>query len=102
MSELCFTVVIDPAAAAACVTAGVGAHVDVQLGHSIDHAALRRSHGFPPWGEPLHVPRDAGDEELAVLRRELEARLNGITRDADEATARTPVEPAPEAEGLPA
>ena len=44
----------------------------------------------------------AGDEELAVLRRELEARLNGITRDADEATARTPVEPAPEAEGLPA
>lgn len=65
-------------------------------------AALPFSRGVLVWGEPLHVPRDAGDEELAVLRRELEARLNGITRDADEATARTPVEPAPEAEGLPA
>lgn len=34
-------------------------------------------------GEPLSVPRHASDEEIEVLRRDLESRLNGITAAAD-------------------
>ncbi|MCK6554103.1 lysophospholipid acyltransferase family protein [Candidatus Binatia bacterium] len=34
-------------------------------------------------GEPLHVPREATDDEVEGLRAELEARLNAITREAE-------------------
>jgi lysophospholipid acyltransferase (LPLAT)-like uncharacterized protein len=33
-------------------------------------------------GEPLHVPREASEEEREKLRRELERRLESITRDS--------------------
>ncbi len=56
--------------------------------------AMPFSKGVLIWGEPLSVPRDADDATLEALRTELEARLNGITREADRLTARTPVEPA--------
>lgn len=63
-------------------------------------AAFPFSSGVLIWGEPLNVPRDADEDELAKIREELENRLNAITREADEATARTPVEPAEEIEGV--
>lgn len=34
-------------------------------------------------GEPLQVPREATDDEVWMLRGELEARLNAITREAE-------------------
>jgi lysophospholipid acyltransferase (LPLAT)-like uncharacterized protein len=38
------------------------------------------------FGEPLHVPQEAGPREIVNLRRELEARLNTLTEWADQNT----------------
>jgi lysophospholipid acyltransferase (LPLAT)-like uncharacterized protein len=37
------------------------------------------------WGEPLRVPREADGSEMEAKRRELEASLNRISVEADEA-----------------
>jgi hypothetical protein len=37
------------------------------------------------WGKPISVPSDAPAEELEAKRLELEAELNRITAEADEA-----------------
>lgn len=36
------------------------------------------------YGPPVQVPRDAGEEELAALRRSLEDELNRLTAEVDE------------------
>ncbi|MBI3784806.1 MAG: lysophospholipid acyltransferase family protein [Deltaproteobacteria bacterium] len=41
-------------------------------------------------GEPIEVPRHANDEEIEVLRRQLEVQLNALTAQADRAAAKTP------------
>jgi len=35
------------------------------------------------YGPPVHVPRDAGEQELAALRSSLEAELNRLTAEVD-------------------
>lgn len=52
------------------------------------------SRGVFVWGEPLSVPRDADEDTLEALRLELEARLNGVCREADEALGTAPIAPA--------
>ncbi|MEK9722900.1 MAG: lysophospholipid acyltransferase family protein [Rhodospirillaceae bacterium] len=54
------------------------------------------SRGVIVWGEPLSVPRDADAEGVEAARRELEARMNAITAEADRLVGRDPVAPAPE------
>lgn len=51
------------------------------------------------WGEPVVVPRDADDDELERKRRELEDRLNEITREADALCGWPEMAPADEAVG---
>ena len=50
--------------------------------------------GLIIWGEPVSVPRDARGGDLESSRLELEARLNELTRRADEAMGHRAVEPA--------
>ncbi|MGA8234721.1 MAG: M81 family metallopeptidase [Candidatus Acidiferrales bacterium] len=45
VTETCLATVVDPQAAAACIEAGVGSIVSVQLGHKLD----------PAWGMPIGV-----------------------------------------------
>jgi microcystin degradation protein MlrC len=45
VSDPCLAMVVDPAAAKSCHAAGLGAELDLTVGHSQD----------PRWGEPLHV-----------------------------------------------
>jgi lysophospholipid acyltransferase (LPLAT)-like uncharacterized protein len=58
-------------------------------------------------GEPIWVPKDAGDRVLALARRRLEDELNRLTAEADRACGHVPIEPealAPDAlddEGVP-
>jgi lysophospholipid acyltransferase (LPLAT)-like uncharacterized protein len=47
------------------------------------------------WGEPLHVPRDAGEDATEASRRQLEDRLNALTAEADRLCGQEPVAPAP-------
>lgn len=47
------------------------------------------------WGEPIMVPRDASDEDIAAFNQLLEERLNGITAEADRRLGLNPIEPAP-------
>ncbi|MEX2629783.1 MAG: lysophospholipid acyltransferase family protein [Tistlia sp.] len=47
------------------------------------------------WGEPLAVPRRAGEAELQALAGELERRLIALTEQADRALGRAPVAPDP-------
>lgn len=47
------------------------------------------------WGEPLAVPRRAGEAELAALALELERRLLALTEAADRALGHVPVAPDP-------
>jgi len=54
------------------------------------------SRGVFIWGEPLSVPRDADAAALEAARRELEARLNAITAEADRRCGHEPVQPDPE------
>lgn len=51
--------------------------------------------GVVIYGDPIVVPRDAGDEQLESLRALLERRLNDITTQADRLTGYEAVEPAP-------
>ncbi len=45
--------------------------------------------------EPMTVPRDADAQELARLTRDLEARLNALSAEADRMCGRSVIEPAP-------
>jgi lysophospholipid acyltransferase (LPLAT)-like uncharacterized protein len=47
------------------------------------------------WGEPLTVPREAGEAALESARRQLEERLNALTDRADAALGQPSIEPAP-------
>ncbi|MBT5416091.1 MAG: lysophospholipid acyltransferase family protein [Rhodospirillaceae bacterium] len=47
------------------------------------------------WGEPLHVPPEAGPEKEEALRAELERRLNAVTEEADALCGHGPPEPGP-------
>ncbi len=46
------------------------------------------------WGEPVHVPADADDEMLEVLRERMEADMNILLSDADRALGHEPIQPA--------
>jgi lysophospholipid acyltransferase (LPLAT)-like uncharacterized protein len=46
------------------------------------------SRGLFLWGPPLWVPPEADASELEDKRLELEARLNAMTAEADEAVLR--------------
>lgn len=47
------------------------------------------------WSEPIVVPRDADETQVAELNRLLEDRLNNLTREADKRMGHVPIEPAP-------
>ncbi len=47
------------------------------------YLALPFCPGIILWGEPIHVPRRANDQELERLRALLEERLNALTAEAD-------------------
>ena len=61
--------------------------------------ALPFGRGVLVWGEPIHVPADAGADDLEAVRRQVEATLNEITADADRWCGCQPIEPAATAEG---
>lgn len=56
--------------------------------------ALPFSRGVYLWGAPIHVPRDADDDEMEACRRALEDALNKLTLEADRLVGVGPVEPA--------
>lgn len=56
--------------------------------------ALPFARGIIVWGEPINVPRDAGDDELDRLRLLLEDQLNALTAEADLHFGQSVVEPA--------
>ncbi|WP_291843012.1 lysophospholipid acyltransferase family protein [Maricaulis sp.] len=60
-----------------------------------DHHCLPHffTHGIIIWGEPIHVAKGAGPDELEAARLNLETQLNAITREADEALGGEIVEP---------
>lgn len=47
------------------------------------------------WGEPLTVPRDAGEADIARLRGELEERMNALTAEADRLVGQPTTTPEP-------
>jgi lysophospholipid acyltransferase (LPLAT)-like uncharacterized protein len=51
--------------------------------------------GLYLWGEPVAIARDAGKAEIEAARRDLEERLNALTRQADVELGHAPTEPAP-------
>lgn len=56
--------------------------------------------GVLVWGEPIHVPRDAGEADVEAARARVEEALNALTAEADGMVGASPIEPAPrEAEG---
>ncbi|MBY0431119.1 MAG: lysophospholipid acyltransferase family protein, partial [Rhodospirillales bacterium] len=56
--------------------------------------ALPFSRGVFMWGRPITVPKDADAATLDALRAEIEARLNALSRAADEATGHGAIAPA--------
>lgn len=53
------------------------------------------SRGVFLWGEPMHIPRDASDEELEGWRLKVEEAMNALAAEADRRMGVEPVEPAP-------
>ncbi|MEK9677329.1 MAG: hypothetical protein VW169_02950, partial [Rhodospirillaceae bacterium] len=53
--------------------------------------------GVYVWGTPINVPKDADDDHMEELRRQLETELNRITDEADDLCGAEKVEPAAEA-----
>lgn len=47
------------------------------------------------WSDPITVPRDANETQVAELNRLIEDRLNTITREADKRMGHIPIDPAP-------
>ena len=60
--------------------------------HCLPHYFTR---GIIIWGDPIHVSKDATNEEMDAARALLESRLNELTREADEAMGGEIVEPDP-------
>ncbi len=56
--------------------------------------ALPFGRGVILWGEPISVPREAGEEEVEHLRARLEERLNALTAEADLRFGQPSIEPA--------
>jgi lysophospholipid acyltransferase (LPLAT)-like uncharacterized protein len=52
------------------------------------------AHGVFVWGEPIAVPADADEATLEAARKQVEERLNEITRQADLLCRKPAVEPA--------
>ena len=52
------------------------------------------SRGAMVWEEPIHVPREASEEELERLRLLLEERMNAASAKADQMVGQTVIEPA--------
>jgi lysophospholipid acyltransferase (LPLAT)-like uncharacterized protein len=50
--------------------------------------------GAMVWGEPIHVPREAGERDLADLRQRLEADLNRVSAEADALVGHAAMTPA--------
>lgn len=46
------------------------------------------------WGDPILIPRDASDDQVASFNQLLETRLNDITAEADRRMGHVPIEPA--------
>lgn len=57
--------------------------------------ALPFSRGVFVWGDPITVPKEAGEAEMEAARLAVEASLNAITAQADHLMGRTTPEPAP-------
>jgi lysophospholipid acyltransferase (LPLAT)-like uncharacterized protein len=51
--------------------------------------------GVIVWGEPIYIARDADDASLEIARQTVEAQLNAVTREADDAMGVDYVDPAP-------
>ncbi|WP_203292795.1 lysophospholipid acyltransferase family protein [Maricaulis parjimensis] len=58
--------------------------------HCLPHFFTR---GVIVWGNPIHVAPDASQEDLEAARAQLEAELNRITREADEAVGGPVMQP---------
>lgn len=58
--------------------------------HCLPHFFTR---GVIIWGEPIHVAKDASQEELEAARALLESELNRLTREADEAVGGPVMQP---------
>ncbi len=56
--------------------------------------ALPFARGVIFWGEPIHVPAEAGPTELERLRKLLEQRLNALTAEADRHFGQLEIKPA--------
>ena len=56
--------------------------------------ALPLGRGVFVWGEPVTVPEDADGAALEAARKQLEDRLNAITREADGLCGHAAIEPA--------
>ncbi len=52
------------------------------------------SRGVFIWGKPIHVPKDAGPDVIAIKREQIEAGLNEITERADRLVGAREVKPA--------
>ncbi|MDR3435900.1 lysophospholipid acyltransferase family protein [Telmatospirillum sp.] len=61
--------------------------------------ALPFSKGLFVWGAPIEVPSDSRADELLAIRGSVEASLNAITRQADQAMGHPSIEPAPLPDG---
>ena len=61
------------------------------LGSVMDRRGRR---GVILWGEPISVPREAGEAEVERLRARLEERLNALTAEADLRFGQPSIEPA--------
>lgn len=57
--------------------------------------ALPFSRGVFAWGDPITVPKEAGEAEMEAARRAVEDALNAITIEADRLMGQTAPEPAP-------
>lgn len=57
--------------------------------------ALPFSSGVFVWGDPIAVPKEAGEAEMEAARRAVEDSLNAITIEADRLMGQTAPEPAP-------
>ncbi|EKV32499.1 hypothetical protein C882_2578 [Caenispirillum salinarum AK4] len=51
------------------------------------------SSGVFVWGQPMTVPREAGEAEIEEFRTALEERMNTLTAEADRLVGRTTTEP---------
>jgi len=59
--------------------------------------ALPFSEGATVWGNRIHVPRDATEDDMAIHRQTLETELTRVSDQADKLAGVAPIEAAPKA-----